>query len=225
VRQIGILIGVDVIYELGRASRHQPSRGDPQRPAGIDFERSLHSLRAQPAELLPPATGRSTSQPALLNPVLGRDRFLVWLYIFRNEHSTSCATCSWSRCACAVGYNRSTARADVPRTGLRRTITDFSGVNHDRAGENLHQPYARASMHCAFALMIAAAAPVCRCVAKALWASADPDRLVVIVTGNHYWSTGCSLDGRGRRASSPRAPRPGAPEVWASAKGAREIEA
>jgi membrane-associated phospholipid phosphatase len=198
-RQIGILIGVDVIYELGRGI------ADTSRPEAlahgqqvIDFERGLHSLfePSVQAFFLPAHWTIDVANQLYLNAqfsiALG---FLVWLYLFRNDSYYFVRNMFVVSMGLAlIGYAMyPTAPPRMfPEHGFVDTIVDYSNVNHDSTLAKIFiNPYAAIpSMHCAFALMIGVTgAIVCRKrIAKAFWAS-WPLLIawVVIVTGNHYW--------------------------------------
>jgi membrane-associated phospholipid phosphatase len=198
-RQIGILIGVDIIYELGRGI------ADPSRPEAIahgqqviDLERSLHSLFEPSVQnfFLGAHWTIDLANQLYLNAqfsiALG---FLVWLYFFRNESYNFVRNMFVVAMGLAlVGYTLyPTAPPRMfPEYGFVDTINEFSGVNHDSAlAKSFINPYAAIpSMHCAFAVMIGATgALVCRhWWSRAFWAAWPVLILwVVIVTGNHYW--------------------------------------
>jgi membrane-associated phospholipid phosphatase len=198
-RQIGILIGVDVIYELGRGiadSNRADALAHGQQV--IDFERGIHTLfePGLQAFFLPAQWVIDIANQLYLNAqfsiALG---FLVWLYLFRNESYYFVRNMFVvSMCLALIGYvGYPTAPPRMfPSQGFVDTITDFSGVNHDSTLAKVFiNPYAAVpSMHCAFALMIGATGVmVCRHrISKVLWA-AWPLLIawVVIVTANHYW--------------------------------------
>jgi PAP2 superfamily len=198
-RQLGILVGVDVIYELGRGLADS-NRADAIHHGAqvIDFERSTHTL-FEPALQKFFLTAHWTIEAAnflYLNAqfsiALG---FLVWLYLFRNESYYFVRNMFVvAMCLALIGYvGYPTAPPRMfPGDGFIDTITKFSSVNHDSTIAKVFiNPYAAVpSMHCAFALMIGGAGVlVCRhWWAKAFWA-AWPILIawVVIVTANHYW--------------------------------------
>jgi membrane-associated phospholipid phosphatase len=239
-RQIGILIGVDVIYELGRGI------ADTSRPEAlhngqqvIDFERSLHSLFEPSLQsfFLPAHWTIDLANQLYLNAQFSvAIGFLVWLYIFRNEHYNFVRNMFVvAMCLALFGYiGFPTAPPRMfPDQGFIDTITDFSGVNHDSAVAKIFiNPYAAVpSMHCAFALMIGGSGfLICRrWWAKAWWAL-WPILIVwvVIVTGNHYWVDwvlGWMVAVTAAVVASRLLARV-RPEVWAfRPRGAREIEA
>ena len=198
-RQIGILVGVDVIYELGRGIADS-SKADAlaHGQQAIDLERSTHSFfePGLQAFFLPAHWVIDLANQLYLNAqfsiALG---FLVWLYLFRNESYYFVRNMFVvSMCLALIGYiGFPTAPPRMfPQDGFIDTITDFSNVNHDSTLAKVFiNPYAAVpSMHCAFALMIGATGVmVCRRrISKALWAI-WPLLIawVVIVTANHYW--------------------------------------
>ncbi|HWN72830.1 MAG TPA: phosphatase PAP2 family protein, partial [Solirubrobacterales bacterium] len=198
-RQIGILVGVDLIYELGRgiadsskteAMAHGAQVIDFERATGTFFEPSAQAF------FLPAHWTIDLANQLYLNAqfsiALG---FLVWLYLFRNESYYFVRNMFVVSMGFAlVGYTLyPTAPPRMfPQDGFVDTITDFSGVNHDSSLAKVFiNPYAAVpSMHCAFAAMIGCTGVrVCRhWWSRAFWA-AWPLLIawVVVVTGNHYW--------------------------------------
>ena len=198
-RQLAILVGVDLIYDLGRgvadSSRASAIHHGSQ---VIDFERSTHTLFEPDLQkfFLPAHWTIEIANFLYLNAqftiALG---FLVWLYLFRNDSYYFVRNMFVVSMGIAlVGYTLyPTAPPRMfPEHGFVDTITDFSNVNHDSSLAKIFiNPYAAVpSMHCAFALMIGGTGfRVCRhWIPKAFWA-AWPLLIgwVVIVTGNHYW--------------------------------------
>lgn len=199
-RQLGILVLVDVAYELVRGI------ADGQRADAIvhgrqviEFEQSTHSLfePSLQALFLPAHWLIDLANQIYLNSqfsiTLG---FLVWLYLFRNESYYFVRNMFVVSMGLAlVGYTLfPTAPPRMfPEHGFVDTITDFSNVNHDSTLAKIFiNPYAAVpSMHCAFALMIGGTGVrVSRhWFTKAFWA-AWPLLVawVVIVTANHYWT-------------------------------------
>jgi membrane-associated phospholipid phosphatase len=243
VRQIGILVMVDLIYELGRGL------ADSSRPDAIahgqqviDLERNMHSLFEPSVQnfFLKTHWTIDVANQLYLNAqfsiALG---FLVWLYLFRNESYNFVRNMFVvSMCLALIGYvGFPTAPPRMfPHEGFTDTITDFSGVNHDSALAKIFiNPYAAVpSMHCAFALMIGGSGfRVCRHWWSKAWWAFWPILIcwVVIVTGNHYWIDAV-LGWMVAAASAFIASRVLArwrPEIWSfrvtPARGAREIEA
>ena len=198
-RQIGILVGVDLIYELGRgiadsskteAMAHGAQVIDFERATGTFFEPSAQAF------FLPAHWTIDLANQLYLNAqfsiALG---FLVWLYLFRNQSYYFVRNMFVvSMCLALVGYiGFPTAPPRMfPGDGFVDTITDFSGVNHDSSLAKVFiNPYAAVpSMHCAFAMMIGATGVmVCRNWWSKAWWAFWPVLIiwVVIVTANHYW--------------------------------------
>src|SRR5258708_2088103 len=190
-RQLGILVGVDVAYELVRGiADSQRSDAIAHGAQVIDLERSTNTFFL-PAHWLIELANQIYLN-AQFSIALG---FLVWLYLFRNESYYFVRNMFVVSMGIAlIGYTLyPTAPPRMfPDHGFVDTITDFSNVNHDSTLAKIFiNPYAAVpSMHCAFALMIGSTGVmVCRNgIAKAFW-GAWPLLIawVVIVTGNHYW--------------------------------------
>jgi membrane-associated phospholipid phosphatase len=198
-RQIAILVGVDIGYELVRGiADSQRSVAIVHGQQVIDFERSTHTFFEPSLQsvFLPAHWLIDLANQMYLNAqfsiALG---FLVWLYLFRNESYYFVRNMFVVSMGLAlVGY---TLYPTAPprmfaHYGFVDTITDFSGVNHDSALAKIFiNPYAAVpSMHCAFAMMIGGTGVmVCRrWWSRAFWAT-WPLLIswVVIVTANHYW--------------------------------------
>lgn len=198
-RQIGILVGVDIAYELARGLADS-TRADAiaHGTQVINFERSTHTFfePSLQAFFLPAHWLIDVANQLYLNAqfsiALG---FLVWLYLFRNESYYFVRNMFVIAMGLAlVGYVAfPTAPPRLfPEHGFVDTIVDFSKVNHDSTLAKVFiNPYAAVpSMHCAFALMIGGTGVmVCRhWLSKLLWALWPPlIAWVVIVTANHYW--------------------------------------
>jgi membrane-associated phospholipid phosphatase len=237
-RQIAILVGVDLVYEVARGI------ADSQRADAIahgqwiiDFERSTHTFFEADMQAFFSADwivdiANQIYLNAQFSIALG---FLVWLYLFRNESYYFVRNMFVVSMGLAVvGYTMyPTAPPRMfPEYGFVDTINDFSNVNHDSGlAKVLINPYAAVpSMHCAFAMMIGATGfQVCRrWFSKAFWAT-WPFLVawVTIVTANHYWvdavlGWGVALTAAlvAHRLARAR------PEVWSfRARGAREVEA
>src|ERR1700761_6759575 len=198
-RHLGILVGVDLIYELGRGVADQSKPDAIHHGAQvISFERSTHTLFEPALQkfFLPAHWTIDVANFLYLNAqfsiALG---FLVWLYLFRNESYYFVRNMFVvSMCLALIGYiGFPTAPPRMfPADGFVDTVTKYSSVNHDSAIAKVFiNPYAAVpSMHCAFALMIGGSGfAVCRhWWSKAFWAF-WPVLIcwVVIVTANHYW--------------------------------------
>jgi len=198
-RQLGILVLVDIAYELVRGiADGQRSEAIAHGRQIIDFERSVHTLFEPDLQslLLPANWLIDVANQLYLNAqfsiALG---FLVWLYLFRNDAYYFVRNMFVVSMGFAlVGYTLyPTAPPRMfPEHGFVDTITDFSGVNHDSALAKIFiNPYAAVpSMHCAFALMIGGSGfMVCRHWWSKAWWAFWPILIawVVIVTANHYW--------------------------------------
>jgi hypothetical protein len=126
--------------------------------------------------------------------------FLVWLYVFRNQHFYFVRNMFMVAMALAiVGYALvPTAPPRLfPQEGFVDTITDFAQVNHDSGLVKLFiNPYAAIpSMHVAFSTMIGVTGVLVsrHTFTKVLWA-AYPLLVfwVVVVTANHFWIDGAA---------------------------------
>ena len=198
-RQIGILVGVDVVYELVRGIADS-KRADALAHGAqvIDLEQATHTFFEpnMQAVFLPAGWVIDFANQVYLNAqfsiALG---FLVWLYLFRNESYYFVRNMFVvSMGLAAIGYTiYPTAPPRMfPEHGFIDTINDFSSVKHDSALAKIFiNPYAAVpSMHCAFALMIGGTGfMVCRhWFTKAFWALWPVLVFwVVVVTANHYW--------------------------------------
>lgn len=199
-RQLGLLVMVDVAYELVRGiADGQRAEAIAHGRQVIDFERSTHSLfeASVQAFFLPARWLIDVANQIYLNSQFSITiAFLIWLYLFRNESYYFVRNMFVVSMGLAlIGYTLyPTAPPRMfPEHGFVDTITDFSNVNHDSALAKIFiNPYAAVpSMHCAFALMIGATGVRVsrRWFTRAFWA-AWPLLVtwVVIVTGNHYWA-------------------------------------
>jgi hypothetical protein len=240
-RQIGILVLVDVAYEMVRGiADGQRADAIAHGQQVIEFERSTHTFfepRLQ-AFFLPAHWLIDFANQVYLNAqfsiALG---FLVWLYLRRNESYYFVRNMFVvSMCLALIGYTLfPTAPPRMfPEHGFVDTIVDFSNVNHDSSLAKIFiNPFAAVpSMHCAFALMIGATGVmVCRnWFAKAFWAFWPLlVTWVVIVTANHYWADavlGWAVAGTAALVAARLLAR-ARPEAWAwrSARTPQEAEA
>ena len=139
-RQIAILVGIDVVYELARGIADS-QRADALAHGAqvIDFERATHTFfePSLQAFFLPAGWIIDFANQVYLNAqfsiALG---FLVWLYLFRNESYYFVRNMfAASMCLAVVGYTLfPTAPPRMfPEHGFVDTINDFSNVNHDSA--------------------------------------------------------------------------------------------
>ena len=197
-RQIVILVGVDLVYEVARGLADS-KRADAIAHGQwiIDFERSTHTFIEADVQLFFSANwvvdfANQIYLNAQFSIALG---FLVWLYLFRNESYYFVRNMFVVSMGLAVlGYTLyPTAPPRMfPQYGFVDTINDFSNVNHDSGlAKILINPYAAVpSMHCAFAMMIGVTGVrLCRhWVSKVSWACWPLlVSWVTIVTANHYW--------------------------------------
>lgn len=198
-RQIGILVGVDLAYELVRGiADSQRTDAIVHGQQVIDLERATHTFFEPSLQefFLPAHWLIDIANQLYLNAqfsiALG---FLVWLYLFRNESYyfvRNMFVVSMGLALIGYTFYPTAPPRMFPQDGFVDTITDFSNVNHDSALAKIFiNPYAAVpSMHCAFALMIGGTGVmVCRrWWSKAIWAF-WPVLIcwVVIVTANHYW--------------------------------------
>ena len=121
--------------------------------------------------------------------------FLVWLYLFRNEHFPFVRNMFMVAMVLAlVGYALYPTAPPrlLPGEGFVDTIATLTGVAQDdgTVGLLVNRYAAVPSMHIAFALMIAVPGmTLCRrAAARAAWSAYPLVVLFVIVaTGNHFW--------------------------------------
>lgn len=198
-RQLGILVLVDVAYELVRGiADGQRSVAIAHGQQVIDLERSTHTFfePSLQAFFLPAHWLIDIANQIYLNSQFSITlAFLIWLYLFRNESYYFVRNMFVVAMGLALlGYTLyPTAPPRMfPEQGFVDTITDFSKVNHDSTLAKIFiNPYAAVpSMHCAFALMIGGTGVrVSRhWFTKAFWAVWPLIvAWVVIVTANHYW--------------------------------------
>jgi membrane-associated phospholipid phosphatase len=198
-RQLGILVMVDVAYELVRGiADGQRSVAIAHGRQVIEVEQSTHTLfePSLQAFFLPAHWLIDFANQIYLNSQFSITlAFLVWLYLFRNESYYFVRNMFVVSMGLAlVGYTLyPTAPPRMfPEHGFVDTITDFSNVNHDSTLAKIFiNPYAAVpSMHCAFALMIGATGfrVSRRWFTRGFWACWPLlVAWVVIVTGNHYW--------------------------------------
>jgi hypothetical protein len=121
--------------------------------------------------------------------------FLVWLYLFRNEHFAFVR--NMFLVAMGIGLVGYAAFPTAPPRllegeGFTDTIAAFTGTAQDSQTVSLlvNQYAAVPSMHIAFSLMVAVPAIVLarHRLAQALWATYPVAVFfVIVVTGNHFW--------------------------------------
>jgi membrane-associated phospholipid phosphatase len=124
--------------------------------------------------------------------------FLVWLYVFRNQHFYFVRNMFLVAMGLAlIGYALLPTAPPRLFEGFTDTITDYAQVNHDSALVKVFiNPYAAIpSMHVAFSTMIGVTGAMVarRRISKILWA-AYPLLVfwVVVVTANHFWIDGAA---------------------------------
>lgn len=199
VRQIGLLVLVDLAYETVRgmadgqrsvAFANGQQIIDAERATGTFFEPGLQALFL-PAQWIVDFANQvyMNSQFAVVVA------FFFWLYFFRNDAFYFVRNMFMVAMGLAlVGYvlYPTAPPRFFSEYGFVDTINDFSSVNHDSGlAKAFINPYAAVpSMHCAFSAMIGlSGARLVRSRAiKAFWL-AWPLLVawVVVVTGNHYW--------------------------------------
>jgi len=198
-RQIAILVSVDLAYTLVRgladgqrwvAIANGRQIIEFEQSIGAFFEPGLQALFLSSQAVIDVANQIYLN--AQFSVALG---FLLWLYLFRNEHYYFVRNMFVVAMGLAlVGYTLfPTAPPRMfPGLGFVDTINDFSNVNHDSSLAKVFiNPYAAVpSMHCAFAMMIGSSGfMICRhWLSKALWLT-WPFLVawVTVVTANHYW--------------------------------------
>ena len=198
-RQIAILVGVDVIYELGRGIADS-NRADALTHGAqvIDLERATHTFFEPSLQsfFLPTHWVVDLANQLYLNAqfsiALG---FLVWLYLFRNESYYFVRNMFVvSMCLALIGYiGYPTAPPRMfPAWGFVDTLAEYSGVNHSSTVIALTaNPYAAMpSLHSMDAFIVAIVMfGVCRSLAARLLWVLWPAWVwfSVMGTGNHYW--------------------------------------
>jgi PAP2 superfamily len=126
--------------------------------------------------------------------------FLVWLYVFRNQHFYFVRNMFMVAMGLAIiGYALVPTMPPrlFPQDGFVDTITDYAQVNHDSGLVKLFiNPYAAIpSMHVAFSTMIGATGILVtkNRASKILWALYPVLVFwVVVVTANHFWIDGAA---------------------------------
>ncbi|HVW48128.1 MAG TPA: phosphatase PAP2 family protein [Solirubrobacterales bacterium] len=198
-RQIGILIGVDIIYELGRGLADGSKAVAMHHGAQvISFERSTHTLFEPDLQklFLPAHWLIEVANYLYLNAQFSvAIVFLFWLYLFHNDAYYFVRNMFVvAMCLALIGYvGFPTAPPRLfPQDGFTDTVTRYAAVNSDSSIAKVFiNPYAAVpSMHCAFALMIGSSGVAVsrHWWSKALWACWPiVIAWVVIVTANHYW--------------------------------------
>jgi len=238
-RQILILVGVDLIYELGRGlADGSKAVAIHHGEQVISFERSTHTFFEPDLQkfFLPAHWLIEIANYLYLNAQFSvAIVFLFWLYLFHNDAYYFVRNMFVvAMCLALIGYiGYPTAPPRLfPQDGLIDTVTKYAAVNSDSSLAKVFiNPYAAVpSMHCAFALMIGGTGVmVCRHWWSKAWWAFWPILIawVVIVTGNHYWvdwALGWMVAAVAALVASRVLAR-ARPEVWSfRPKGAREIE-
>ncbi|HEY5977935.1 MAG TPA: phosphatase PAP2 family protein [Solirubrobacterales bacterium] len=240
VRQIGILVGVDLAYtfvrgivdsEKGLAMAHGQQLIDFEKATGTFFEPDLQAF------FLPAQWTIDFANQIYLNAQFSiAIGFLFWLYLFRNESYYFVRNMFVVAMGIAlVGY---TAYPTAPprmfeHLGFVDTLNAYSDVGHDSSIAKIFiNPYAAVpSMHCAFAMMIGASGVmICRHWWAKTWWAVWPLLVswVTIVTANHYW-VDAALGWMVALAAALAALRlaRARPEAWSfrAPKARREVEA
>ena len=126
--------------------------------------------------------------------------FLVWLYLYRNEHFYFVRNMFMVAMGLAlIGYTLVPTAPPrlVEGYGFVDTITQYAQVNHDSALVKVFvNPYAAIpSMHIAFSLLIGVSGALIarHTLTRALWCIYPFFVLfVVVVTANHFWIDGAA---------------------------------
>ena len=200
-RQLSLFVVAELCYEavrgIAEGSANQAFANaraviDFQGSIGLNFEESLQDWTLQFGWLIDIANFAYMNSHFVVTTV-----FMVWLYIYRNEHFYFVRNMFLVAMGLAlVGY------ALVPTAPPRFfeelgfvDSLDKVSVNHDSAFVQLFvNPYAAIpSMHCAFALLIgvSGARVSQHLLSRVLWCAYPLFVLwVVMVTGNHFWLDG-----------------------------------
>jgi membrane-associated phospholipid phosphatase len=198
-RQIGLFVLADLCYETVRGiAEGQKAEAFDNAGKVIDFEKATHTFFEPNLQSL--LVGHrwviDAANFSYMNThFVLTTGFLVWLYLYRNEHFYFVRNMFMVAMGLAlVGY---TLMPTAPprlfaEEGFIDTITDYAKVNHDSALVKIFvNPYAAIpSMHCAFALMIGVPGALIarRTSTRVLWCI-YPFLVffVVVVTANHFW--------------------------------------
>jgi PAP2 superfamily len=197
-RQVGLFVLADVCYETvrgiaeGQASTAFANAAwviDLERSTGTFFEPGLQSALLDTQWVIDVANFAYMNTHFMITT-----GFLVWLYLFRNDHFYFVRNMFMVAMGLAlVGY--ALMPTAPPRffeeLGFVDTLDQVS-VNHDSAFVQMFvNPYAAIpSMHCAFALMVGVSAAMIskHTLTRALWCIYPFFVFfVVVVTANHYW--------------------------------------
>jgi hypothetical protein len=203
-RQVGLFVFADLCYETvrgiaeGQSVEAFANAGrviDIEQATGTFFEPGLQAALIDYRWLIDAANFAYMNSHFVLTT-----GFLVWLYIYRNEHFYFVRNMFMIGMALAlIGYTL--VPTAPPRLiegyGFVDTITEYAEVNHDSALVQVFvNPYAAIpSMHIAFALMIGVTgALISRHTATRVFWAVYPFLVffVVVVTANHFWIDGAA---------------------------------
>ena len=198
-RQLLLFVVVYNLYQLVRGladGREAAAFANAERV--IDLERSLGAFfePALQSALLAHTWLIDAANFMYLNShFVVTSSFLIWLYLYRNEHFAFVRNMFLVAMAIAlVGYAAFPTAPPrlLPEAGFTDTIAAFTGAAQDSQTVNiLVNPYAAMpSMHIAFALLVAVPGMSLARLGstRALW-SAYPVAVLfaIVVTGNHFW--------------------------------------
>jgi membrane-associated phospholipid phosphatase len=197
-RQLGLFVLAELSYELVRgladgervrAMINGQNVIDLEKGVGTLFEPGLQKLFLDHRWVIDFANFMYMNSHFVVTTA-----FLVWLYIFRNQHFYFVRNMFMVAMGLAlIGYALLPTAPPRLFEGFTDTITDYAQVNHDSALVKVFiNPYAAIpSMHCAFALMIGVTGALIarHKLTKIAWA-VYPLLVfwVVVVTANHFWS-------------------------------------
>jgi hypothetical protein len=159
--------------------------------------------------------------------------FLVWLYVFRNDHFYFVRNMFMAAMVLAlVGYALYPTAPPrlMPELGFTDTIAAQTGITQDAGtvGLLVNQYAAVPSMHIAFSLMIAGPGMMLssRPATRMLW-SGYPLLVffVIVVTGNHFWLDAAAGAAVACVAGAAAAQLARAREVWAWPESTQEATA
>ncbi|MDP9188223.1 MAG: phosphatase PAP2 family protein [Actinomycetota bacterium] len=197
MRQVGLFVLADLLYETVRGlAEGNANQAFANGRAAIDFERSTGTFFEEGLQdavlgtwIVDVANFAYMNSHFVVTTV-----FLVWLYLYRNQHFYFVRNMFMVAMALAlVGY--ALVPTAPPRlfeeVGFTDTLNMVS-LNHDSALVQMFvNPYAAIpSMHCAFALMIGVTGALVsrHTIPRVLWCIYPLFVFfVVVVTGNHFW--------------------------------------
>jgi hypothetical protein len=199
LRQVGLFVLADLCYETVRGvAEGQRTEAFANANNVIEIEKATHTFfePSLQSALIAQRWIIDLANFSYMNThFVLTTGFLVWLYLYRNEHFYFVRNMFMVAMALAlVGYTLVPTAPPrlIPGEGFVDTITAYAQVNHDSALVKIFvNPYAAIpSMHCAFALMIGIpGALIARhTITRAFWC-VYPFFVffVVVVTANHFW--------------------------------------